>query len=269
MDNLNKARLINGDCKEHLGLLPDGFVDLIVTSPPYDNLRQYDGNSKWNWTAFKSIARDMCRVLVPGGVIVWVVGDQVVNRSESGTSFRQALFFMDQGLLLHDTMIYQKDGPSHPDPKRYDQEFEYMFVFSNGPPRTFNPIRDKKNKWAGYKIRGSDRRPDGSMAPKSGAKKGAVVKEYGKRSNVWRISTGNCKSSMDKMAFSHPAIFPEALARDHILSWSNPGGIVLDPFMGAGTVGKMAIMNDREFTGIEINEDYFKIAEERIRKWGG
>jgi hypothetical protein len=195
---------------------------------------------------------------------VWVVGDATVKGGETGTSFRQALKFIDLGFSLADTMIYHKSDVSFPrhGHRKYPAAFEYMFVLSKGPIRTFNLIRDRRNKMAGAIMTGTVRQEDGTTLPSRA--NGKAVAEFGARSNVWGYSTGYGKSSSDEIAFKHPAIFPEALARDHITTWSNAGDLVLDPFMGSGTTGKMALQSGRRFVGIEISEDYLQIAHRRI-----
>lgn len=240
--------LYNGDSAIMLKELGTGTVDLTVTSPPYDNLRSYNGNiEQWSFDKFKSIADELYRVTTPGGVLVWVVGDAVINGSESGSSFKQALYLNSIGFNLHDTMIYEKNSASFParrNGSRYTQIFEYMFVFSKGKPKTVNLICDKKNKWAGHKdFSGKLKNP---------------VPDFSPRNNIWKYTT----SFNDKTG--HPAVFPEALAEDHILSWTSAGDTVLDPFMGSGTTGKMAILNGRDFIGIELDDIYFATAKKRI-----
>lgn len=260
---MKDVKLWIGDCVDVMKHLPDGSVDLTVTSPPYDNLRTYNGFS-WD---FENTAKELFRITKDGGVVVWVVGDATTNGSETGTSFRQALYFMECGFNLHDTMIYDKGNCPFPDKTRYYNVFEYMFVFSKGKPKAFNPICDRKNKCGGEKIQSTTlRQPDGSLKKTSAEihKTGRKIKEYGSRFNIWRISPGKGKSTLDDYAFAHPAIFPEQIANDHIISWSNPGDTVLDCFMGSGTTGKMAVLNNRKFIGIEIDEGYFDIAVRRI-----
>lgn len=242
--------LYNGDSAIMLKELGTGSVDLTVTSPPYDNLRSYNGNvEQWSFDKFKSIADELYRVTAPGGVLVWVVGDAVINGSESGSSFKQALYLNSIGFNLHDTMIYEKNSASFParrNGSRYTQIFEYMFVFSKGKPKTVNLICDKKNKWAGHKdFSGKLKNP---------------VPDFSPRNNIWKYTT----SFNDKTG--HPAVFPEALAEDHILSWTNAGDTVLDPFMGSGTTGKMATLNGRDFIGIELDDVYFATAKKRIMR---
>ena len=259
-----KIHLLHGDCKKLLAALPANSIDLVVTSPPYDNLRSYNGQAPFTFKDFKTIARELQRVLSHSGVIVWVVGDAVINGSETGHSFRQALHFKSIGLNLHDTMIYQKSGFSFPMKNRYHQIFEYMFVLSKGRPKTFNPIKDRINRCVGEKIRGSWRGHNGQLFKKSAHGKGKRIERLGRRSNIWKILNGYLKTTTDRIAFRHPAIFPDQLARDHIISWSNKGDIVLDPFMGSGTTGKMCKLLNRRFIGMEIDRRYFALAKSRI-----
>lgn len=243
------------DCLEGMAAIPTGSIDLVVTSPPYDNLRKYNGYS----FDFESIAKELYRVVKPGGVVVWVVGDATVNGSETGTSFRQALYFKEIGFNLHDTMIYQKSTPplSH---NRYEQNFEYMFVFSKGRPNTFNGIRVPRKYKDNRKNKAFGRNKDNSRDYGYATNNQTVLK-----TNVWNIFAGG--GSSDKIASKHPAIFPEQLANDHIISWSNPGDIVLDPFMGSGTTAKMALANGRKYIGFDISQEYCDIARERINKY--
>lgn len=254
------VKLLHGDCKKLLKSIKSNSIDLVVTSPPYDNLRTYNGQKPFTFEDFKEIANELKRILKNGGVIVWVVGDAVLEGSESGTSFRQALYFKDIGLNIHDTMIYQKCGFQFPMTNRYQQVFEYMFVFTKGRPKTFNPIKDKLNKCAGEKLKGSERQRDGSLT----LKRVKNVGKFGMRTNIWQINNGYMKTTTDKFAYEHPAMFPEQLAEDHILSWSNFNDTVLDPFMGAGTTGKACVKLNRKFIGIELDSSYFKIAQKRV-----
>ena len=217
--NINKLYCI--DNLEGMKQLPDNFVDLTVTSPPYDNLRTYNGYS----FDFENVAKQLFRVTKAGGVVVWVVTDETKNGTESGTSFRQALYFMQCGFNLHDTMFYEAVKPPAND-NRYQQSLEYMFVFSKGNPKSVNLLIDKKNNWAGTKNFGTRTQRDTNGNLKEGSK--SVVPQYSRRLNVWKYSTGKGYSASDEYAHEHPAIFPEALAQDHILSWSNEGDTVLD-----------------------------------------
>lgn len=249
------------DCVEGMKELPDCSIDLTVTSPPYDNLRKYKGYS----FDFESVAKELYRITKQGGVVVWVVGDQTVNGSESGTSFKQALFFKDCGFRLHDTMIYTKNSlpMNH---RRYEQEFEYMFVFSKGAPSTFNPIMvptkypEKETARQNSFFSTTDEK---MRKARSGKKRKPVGKEKIK-GNVWHFTAGKNHSTKDVEAFKHPAIFPEQLAHDHIVSWSNEGDVVLDPFMGSGTTAKMAKLTNRHYIGFEISDEYCQIAEDRL-----
>lgn len=250
--------LIHGDCLEEMKKIPDGSIDLTVTSPPYDNLRTYNGNNAlWGEHVWKQVIQDLFRVTKQGGVVVWVVGDATIKGSETGTSFKQALWAMECGFNLHDTMIWMKDTFTFPSPIRYHQCHEYMFIWSKGKPKTFNPLEDRKNKWAGTQVHGTSRNPDGTSFRKSNHNK-SLVKDFGCRFNVWEQPTEKSNRS------NHPAPFPEKLAHDHIISWSNEGDTVLDPFMGSGTTGKMAKQLGRNFIGIELDSGYYEIAKKRI-----
>lgn len=263
MSYLNSV--ICGDSSVILREFEDGCIDLTVTSPPYDNLRDYNGYE----LDIPKIVEQLYRVTKEGGVVVWVVGDATINGSETGSSFRQALTFMEKGFRLHDTMIYEKNTSSFParrDGVRYTQIFEYMFVFSKGRPKTVNLICDKPNKWAGHKNWGKNtkRGKDGQLRDFGDIKK---VPEYSPRNNIWRYVVGGGFATKDKEAYNHPAIFPEKLAEDHILSWSNEGDIVLDPFCGSGTTLKMALLNKRDFVGIDISKEYVELSRKRLLKY--
>jgi len=254
---LNK--IYNEDCLDTMAKMPDNFINLTVTSPPYDNLRQYNGYS----FDFESIAKELFRVTKQGGVVVWVVGDETVKGSETGTSFKQALFFKEIGFNLHDTMIYQKSNPIPIQHNRYQPCFEYMFILSKGKPNAFNPIMENTVNPSG-KLTITQREKDGSKNHGSGYGYKRNSKRY--RHNVWKYNVGKNQTTKDSVAFEHPAIFPEQLANDHIISWSNEGDLVYDPFMGSGTVAKMCILNNRNWIGSEISSEYCEIIEERIKK---
>ena len=239
-------------------------VDLTITSPPYDDLRTYNGYE----FDFEAIANQLFRVTKEGGVVVWVVADKTVDGGESGASFRQAIYFQDIGFRLFDTMIYAKQpkGAVGTSSNRYFQCFEYMFVLSKGTPNTTNLIRDRENKckdkvWQDKYVRNTD-----------GTKQYIQDKNecpvYSKRTNIWQYFTGNNLTTKDKIAFEHPAIFPEKLAQDHILSWSNPDDLVFDPMCGSGTVGKMALIHGRRFIGVDISAEYIEIARKRLNLQG-
>lgn len=243
-----------GDCAHILKAFDADCIDLTVTSPPYDNLRIYNGFV----FDFETIAQELYRVTKPGGVVVWVVGDATINGSETLTSFKQALFFRDCGFNI-ETMIWNKPPQGANGCNwYYPQSAEYMFILAKGKPKTINKLKDRRNAGWGRTYE----KTCGGKNTKVGARKTgeiSIVGEFGYRTNVWNVikeSSGN----------SHPAAFPEILARDHILSWSNPGDMILDPMMGSGTTGKMAIKYGRNFTGIEISDEYLHIADARISK---
>jgi DNA modification methylase len=249
-----------GEASEVLSTFDDDCIDLVVTSPPYGNLRTYQGYA----FDFQAIARQLYRVTKPGGVVVWVVGDQTDDTGESGESFRQCLALKDLGFRLHDTMIYMKAGPAYPAQDKYFQVFEYMFVFSKGKPLTCNLLKDRENRWFGQKWSKVRTRRETNGDLKSQTWYADVGDKLGVRFNVWQYAVGYGYQG-DDYARLHPASFPEALAQDHILTWSNPGDIILDPMAGSGTTLKMAKMLERQYIGIEISSEYVeKIIKPRL-----
>lgn len=244
--------IINGNCLDVMKeKISDNSIDLTVTSPPYDNLRKYNGYS----FDFEGIARELYRITKDGGVVVWVVGDKTEKGSESGTSFKQALYFKEVGFNLHDTMIWRKTNPMPKvKTKRYFDVFEYMFIFSKGTPKTFNPIM-QQCKMGGKKYDSTCKNMGGENGR---TKKSFVLNNERYKDNIWDIAIAQNKTS-------HPAVFPEQIANDHIISWSNENDLVFDPFVGSGTTGRMAVLNNRHFIGIDISDEYCELSKERIK----
>ena len=259
MIEINKV--YQGDSAKLMKQIPDNFIDLTVTSPPYDNLRNYKGYS----FEFETIAKELYRITKDGGVVVWVVGDETIEGDETGTSFKQTLYFKEIGFKLWDTMIYQKNQypPNCMSQDRYAQIFEYMFIFSKGKIKTFNRIL-RENKLAGKKKgkpplvvqRNGERKRYG--ANRSDFYHAKIVER-----NIWIYDVGGASGDGN---FKHPAIFPEDLAKDHILSWSNEGDLIFDPFAGSGTTLKMAKLMNRNYLGFEIAEEYIPIINKRLRQ---
>ncbi len=251
--------LMLGDCLERMKEIPDGSVDLTVTSPPYDNLRNYNNSLEWGEHVWKNVLEELFRVTKKGGVVVWVVGDATIEGSETGTSFKQALYAKEIGFNLHDTMIWNKGNFTAVGAlvSRYAPVFEYMFILVKGKLKTFKPIKDRKNKYGGTIAHGTIRQGDGTTKQISSHNKKAIG-EFGQRFNIWE------QPNVGDRRVKHPATFPEKLANDHIISWSNEGDVVLDCFMGSGTTGKMALLNNRKFIGIEKDAGYFEIAKQRL-----
>jgi len=249
-------KIYNENCLETMSRMADNFIDLTVTSPPYDNLRTYIGECQWNFEIFQEIAKELYRVTKDGGVVVWVVGDATIKGSETGTSFKQALYFMECGFKLHDTMIYQKSTPplTH---NRYEQNFEYMFVWSKGKPKTFNGLREPREYNDTRINKAFGRNKDNSVDFGYSTQNETRLKR-----NIWKYFAGG--GANDKIASKHPAIFPEKLVNDHIISWSKENDIVYDPFMGSGTTAKMAKQLNRNYIGSEISSEYCKIIDERL-----
>lgn len=249
--------IFNENCLDTMARMNDNFIDLTVTSPPYDDLRDYNGYSY----EFEKIAKELYRVTKKGGVVVWVVADATVKGSETGTSFRQALYFKECGFNLHDTMIYVKNNPMPYKHNRYLPSFEYMFVFSKGKPKTFNPfLVDTVNP--NGKLTTTQREKDNTKRKGNGYGNRRNAKRY--KFNVWNYNVGKNQSTKDNFAFEHPAIFPEKLANDHIISWSNEGDIIYDCFTGSGTTLKEASILNRNYIGSELSESYFAIAKKRV-----
>lgn len=247
--------LHKGDAETILKSMDENSIDCVVTSPPYDNLRSYLGvGNTWNHEKFCAIANELYRVMKPGGVVVWVVNDKTENGSKTGTSLKQALHFMDLGFNLNDTMIWQKTNPM-PVVKqpRYNPVFEYMFVFSKGKPKTFNPIMEPC-KCAGLNYDSTCKNMDGESGR---TKKNFIINKEKVKGNIWNIAVAQNKTS-------HTAVYPYQIPYDHIRSWTNEGDIVLDPFMGSGTTGLAALDLKRKFIGIELCEEYFELSKERI-----
>ena len=251
----------NENCVETLHRMPDDFIDMTITSPPYDDLRDYNGYH----FPVEEIAASLYHKTKKGGVVIWVVGDRTINGDETLSSFKHAFAFKDAGFRVHDTMLYVKNNPIPSDcGKRYRQCFEYMFCFSKGQPKTFNPITEP-SKSAGPKIKsfritgvGRGNVPEEDI--------GREIKSERKVSNIFAYNVGT-SSSKDKVAFGHPAIFPEQLVEDQILSWTNEGDLVYDCFMGSGTTAKMAHLLKRKWLGSEISSEYVAIAEERLARY--
>lgn len=265
MEIYKNIDIYNEDCRDTMQRMKEEGVkvDLTVTSCPYNNLRTYNHSSTWNFDIFKEIAQLLYDVTADGGVVVWVVGDATINGSETGTSFKQALYFMECGFKLHDTMLFEKNSSSFPAKRagnRYTQIFEYMFVFSKGKPKTAHLICDKENKWKNFTNWGKNTNynKNGELIQTNDIK---PVPEFSPRNNIWKYTVGfNINEG------KHPAVFPYQLAEDHILTWSNVGDLVFDPFTGSGTTASAALCNNRKFIGSEIDETYFSFIPNNIQK---
>ena len=253
---MEQEKIYNENCLETMGKMPNSYVDFVITSPPYDDIRNYNGYK----FEFEKIAKELYRVIKEGGVVVWVVADGTIDGSETGTSFKQALYFKEIGFRLHDTMIYYKNNPMPQTGNRYHQHFEYMFAFSKGSPKTFNPMieQTKYHGLANMKNRGQNGSLDYEKVERTKEKKVG---------NVFFYSIGGGISTKDKIAFQHPAIFPEKLVADQINTWTNENDLVYDPFMGSGTTAKIAQLLGRDWIGSEISKEYVEVAEERLKMY--
>lgn len=246
--------IYNEDCLLTMSRMPDNYIDFVITSPPYDDIRNYNGYV----FEFEKIANELFRILKKGGVVIWVVADATIKGSETGTSFKQALYFKEIGFNIHDTMIYYKNNPMPQTGNRYHQHFEYMFAFSKGAPKTFNPITEptKYQGLANMKNRGQEGTLNYEKVERTTEKKVG---------NVFFYSIGGGISTKDKIAYNHPAIFPEKLVYDQIITWTNESDIIYDPFMGSGTTAKISHILNRHWIGSEISEEYVNIANERLK----
>lgn len=260
----------NENCLETMGKMPNNFIDCTITSPPYDDIRNYNNKIKglsdeFNGYSFpfEDIAKELYRVTKKGGIVVWVVNDATHNGSETLNSFRQALFFKEVGFRMHDTMIYRKLNPMPNAGKRYQQMFEYMFVLSKGSPKTTNiSLRERSNKCEDkrtYRKKKFSRNQDGEFNEND-----YFVKEMVPEYNIWDFYVGWGNTTKDDVAFEHPAIFPEELVKRHIESWTNEGDLVYDPFMGSGTTSKMSILSKRNYIGSELSAEYCEIEKRRL-----
>lgn len=255
LGSYNINNIYNIDCVEGMKQMPNSSIDLVVTSPPYDDLRNYNGYT----FDYQSIAKELYRIMKDGGIVVWVVGDKIKDGNKSLTSFKQSLFFQEIGFNVHDVMIYQKKNTPFMRSNAYTNCYEFMFIFSKGKPKTFNPLKTKTVR-SGVEKLVANKKADGINKK--------VVGELKKEKtliNIWDYAVGLGGSTNDKIAFEHTAIFPEKLAQDHILSWSNEGDIVFDPMSGSGTTCKMAKLNNRNFIGMEISEEYTNLSLKRLK----
>lgn len=244
-----------GDCVKFMKhKMKKNTVDLTVTSPPYDNLRNYNGYS----FEFQEIARQLYRVTKLGGVLVWIVGDKI-HKGRSLTSFEQGLFFQKTGFRMHDIMIYKKKNTPFMRSNAYTNCFEFMFILTKGKPKTFNPLKERTVR-NGYEMLTYNKQADGINK-----KNWKELKKEKAKTNIWEYAVGLGGTTSDKIAFQHPAVFPEKLIEDHILSWSNKGDLIFDPMCGSGTTCKMAIIHNRKFIGGDISKEYIKIAKKRIK----
>lgn len=244
------------DCVEGMRELPAECIPLTVTSPPYDKLRKFGGQR----FDFEAIARELWRITKPGGVVIWMVQDAIVKGSETGTSSRQKLFFMDLGFRIHHNMVFEPSGQRSAANVRYGVSLQHIFVLSKGKPNYINLLKDRRNRTAGQWARYTERTADGELRRQRCRR----TRTWGVRGPIWRYSVGGHHTTKDKCALKHPALMPEGLAEDLIISFSHPGALVLDPMAGAGTTPNMALLNNRRFLGFEIHEPYYRLAQKRL-----
>ena len=246
--------VVHEEAVQFMNRIGSEIVDLTVTSPPYDDLRSYKGYH----FDFEGIAQGLFNVTKPGGIVVWVVGDKIVKGNRTMTSFRQALHFQSLGFNVHDVMIYKKKNTPFMRSNAYTNCYEFMFVFSKGAPNTFNPIKEQTVR------QGLEKMPANKKADGINNKVLSKLNPLKSRTNIWEYAVGLGGTTSDRIAFKHPAVFPEKLAEDHILSWSNPGDLIFDPMAGSGTTLKMALKNGRNYLGCDISKEYVEIINTRL-----
>ena len=256
-------QILHGDCVVLMKQLPDGSIVLTVTSPPYDRIRKYGGHV-FDFETFKAIAKELWRITAEGGIVVWVVADQVDGRgSLSGTKHRQLLYFLDLGFRFHNELTLTTVNTRLPQKIRYAQSSHTAFVLTKGRPRVVNLLHDKPNSSAGkFKAEWYARSEDGTMRK---GPYGKHIGPFGLRSDVWPYAVGGNQTTKDTI--THPDPMAEQMVEDLILSFSRPGDLVFDPMAGAGTTCKMALLNHRQYLGCEINEPYWAEAVERLKKY--
>lgn len=266
--NLPINTILHGDSAEVMQSFPDKCIPLTVTSPPYAKMRLYGGHD-YTWETFKSVATQLVRITMEGGVICWVVRNQIVKERENLQAEKEKLFFADDlGLWPHQTIIGAPKGVPLPQSRRYASNFDYVYVFSKGHPRIVNIIRDRRNsRFGDLKSNRLIRESNGSERLACGGE--YAIAKWGFRSNLWSYSTGGNHTATDRISAKHPARMGEPLAEDLIISFSKPGDLVFDPFAGAGTSLKMALLNQRQWLGVEIFDEYVELIEKRMRlaKW--
>lgn len=255
MKHISINTIYQADCVEFMKKMESNHIDLTVTSPPYDNLRDYKG---FNFE-FSKIAKELYRVTKKGGIVVWVIGDKIKNGNKSLTSFKQALYFQEIGFNVHDVMIYRKKNTPFMRSNAYTNGYEFMFILAKGSPKTFNPLKEKTVR------QGLEMMPFNKGSDGINKKTLKELKPDKTRANIWEYAVGMGGTTSDKIAFKHPAVFPEKLAEDHILSWTNVGDLVFDPMVGSGTTCKMALLNGRDYLGCDISKEYVEIANERMK----
>jgi site-specific DNA-methyltransferase (adenine-specific) len=253
--NISENNIYNYNCVEGMKFMPENYIDLVVTSPPYDNLRDYNGYE----FDYKKIAEGLFRVIKKGGVVIWVVADRTIKGNRTLTSFKHALAFQEVGFNVHDVMIYKKKNTPFMRSNAYTNCFEYMFVFAKGSPKTFNPIKVPTVR------NGFEKMPINKKADGVNNKVIGKLNEMKTKDNIWEYAVGAGGSTNDKIAFQHTAIFPEKLSLDHILSWSNENDLVFDPMCGSGTVCKIAMQNNRNYIGMDISKEYVELSKKRVQ----
>lgn len=254
MSNVEINKIYLSDCVELMKLMDRDFIDLTVTSPPYDNLRDYKGYH----FDFQGIAQQLYRVTKNGGIVVWVVGDRIFKGNRTLTSFRQAIYFQEIGFNVHDVMIYKKKNTPFMRSNAYTNCYEFMYVFSKGSPKTFNPIKENTVR------QGIEMMPFNKGADGVNRKIAGKLNPTKNRNNIWEYAVGLGGTTSDRIAFQHPAVFPEKLAEEQIISWTKKGDLVFDPMSGSGTTCKMAKKTGRNFIGSDLSPEYVEIANQRI-----
>lgn len=247
------------DCVEGMKKIPDNSVDIVVTSPPYDGIRDYNG---FNFDLHET-GRGLIRILKEGGIVAMVIQDQTKNFGKTLTSFKTIIDWCDNiGFKLFECVIYRKHGSEGAWwTNRFRVDHEYMPIFLKGEkPQYFNKENLKVPSIHGGKVMtgSGSRRTDG----KTNARVTRPINTMKCRGTIWNYLMAGDK---DPIKRQHPAPFPDQIPLDFIECFCPPGGVVLDPFMGSGSTAVAAKKLNRKYIGFDTSEEYIKIAHARLR----
>ena len=251
-------KIICEDNITYLKTLPDECIDFVITSPPYDALRDYNGYK----LDLHGLGVELLRVLKDGGICVMVIQDSTRDFAKSLTSFRTIVDWCDNiGFRLFECNIYNRQGTEGAWwKKRFRVDHEYMPIFLKGKrPQYFDKENIKIPSKHGGKIM-----TGANIRTKNGQTGSRKVKINPTKCPGTVMTFGNTCGGESKLKSKHPAVFPNMLAYDMIECFCPEDGTVLDPFNGSGTTTLAAKCLGRNYIGIDVSEEYNKIARERL-----